>query len=124
VPVICLNAPVTDLHYGRQLKRKRIFNRNISSKSPQSNGVYVCANGGITLFEAEKKFDAGCGFPSFWMHRQNNVKENFLQTYGRTRIQLLCNSCGAHLGHLFTNKHTPTGLRYCINEKAIRLVKL
>ncbi|RYZ30970.1 MAG: peptide-methionine (R)-S-oxide reductase [Chitinophagaceae bacterium] len=89
--------------------------------SPHSNGTYVCAICGTALFEAEKKFDAGCGFPSFWMHKDDNVKENLLQTYGRTRIQLLCNNCGAHLGHLFTSKHTPTGLRYCINENAIRL---
>src|SRR5829696_4683137 len=88
--------------------------------SPESNSVYVCTSCNTILFEEAKKFNAGCGFPSFWMHNKNNVQLKLLQTYGRTRTQVLCNGCGAHLGHLFQNKQTPSGLRYCINEKAIR----
>ena len=89
--------------------------------SPDNNDAYVCSACKNALFEENKRFNAGCGFPSFWMHKGNNVKENLLQTYGRLRIQLLCNNCGAHLWHLFNSKHMPTGLRYCINENAIQL---
>ena len=82
-------------------------------------GAYVCSSCNNKLFDAAKKFDAGCGFPSFWQHTNDNVKLNPLHTYNRRRIQLLCAQCGAHLGHLFQHKHAPTGLRYCINERAI-----
>jgi peptide-methionine (R)-S-oxide reductase len=88
-----------------------------------ATGLYVCSACGHPLFPAAKKFDAGCGFPSFWMHKGDGVKQNPLSTYGRDRIQLLCNSCGQHLGHLFPNKYTPTGVRYCINKEAILLLQ-
>jgi peptide-methionine (R)-S-oxide reductase len=83
-------------------------------------GTYVCTVCGTPLFEAAKKFEAGCGFPSFWLHLETGVKLNPLNTYGRKRIQLLCSQCGLHLGHLFPNKYTPTGVRYCISKEAIR----
>lgn len=86
-------------------------------------GFYVCATCGTPLFEAGKKFEAGCGFPSFWKHVAEHVKFNRLTTHGRERMQLLCNKCGRHLGHLFPNQRTPTGVRYCINHEAIRLVE-
>jgi peptide-methionine (R)-S-oxide reductase len=85
-----------------------------------SAGFYVCATCGTPLFEAGKKFEAGCGFPSFWKHVEERVKFNRLTTYGRERVQLLCNNCGRHLGHLFPNQLTPTGVRYCISHEAIR----
>ena len=81
--------------------------------------VYVCRACGLELFEADKKFDSGTGFPSFWMHIGENVREKFLDTYGRERIQLLCRQCGQHLGHLFSHKKTPTGIRYCINASSL-----
>src|SRR5688572_20094178 len=87
---------------------------------PGLTAIYSCTSCDSPLFEATKKFDAGCGFPSFWMHYGDHVTLNPLNTYGRSRIQLLCTHCGAHLGHLFPNKSTPTQVRYCINEKAIR----
>lgn len=85
-------------------------------------GIYECAACKEPLFEASKKFDAGCGFPSFWKHLGNAVHFNFLETYGRNRIQLLCAKCGQHLGHLFSNDVTPTQQRYCINHQSIKLV--
>jgi len=84
-----------------------------------AEGTFVCSRCGNTLFEANKKFEAGCDFPSFWLHIADNVTLHPLNTYGRHRIQLLCNHCGQHLGHLFDNKFTPTGVRYCINENTI-----
>lgn len=82
-------------------------------------GVYRCSRCGHALFEARKKFDAGCGFPSFWQHKQDGIRLNALTTYGRNRTQLVCNACGQHIGHLFPNRLTPSGLRYCIAHDAI-----
>ncbi|MDB5246688.1 MAG: methionine-R-sulfoxide reductase [Segetibacter sp.] len=89
--------------------------------NPQADvpGAFVCSACGFELFEGDKKFKAGCGFPSFWLHIADHVKLNRLDTYGRHRVQLLCNNCGQHLGHLFENKFTPTRVRYCINQAAI-----
>ncbi len=100
-------------------RHKRLQLKEISSNA----AVYTCSNCGKALFEADKKFDAGAGFPSFWEHIGNRVQQNFLTTYGRERIQLLCSGCGNHLGHLFDNKKTPTRLRYCIKHEAIELVQ-
>ncbi|WP_207493306.1 peptide-methionine (R)-S-oxide reductase [Aridibaculum aurantiacum] len=82
-------------------------------------GVYGCSNCGATLFTAKSRFNAGCGFPSFYQHIEDHVVFKPLDTYGRHRIQLLCRSCGQHLGHLFKHASTPTKVRYCINEKTI-----
>ncbi len=84
-----------------------------------AKGTFVCSACGFELFEADKEFEAGCGFPSFWLHLSDHVKLKPLDTYGRHRIQLLCNNCSQHLGHLFDNKFTPTEVRYCINKNAI-----
>jgi peptide-methionine (R)-S-oxide reductase len=98
-----------------------VFSKKIDFTAGQTaRGHYVCSQCGTPLFEAAKKFDAGCGFPSFWMHLVEQVRLNPLDTYGRKRTQLLCNNCGQHLGHLFEHKQTPTQLRYCINADAIR----
>lgn len=90
---------------------------------PEVEGMYICTGCGAALFETDKKFDSGCGFPSFWLHIGEHVRQNELSTYGRARIQLLCSRCGAHLGHLFEHTLTPTQKRYCINAEAITLVK-
>jgi peptide-methionine (R)-S-oxide reductase len=94
------------------------------TRNAEATGTYVCARCGNALFAANKKFEAGCGFPSFWMHLNAGVELKPLDTYGRYRVQLLCKHCRLHLGHLFSNKHTPTGLRYCINSAAIRLQEI
>ena len=101
-----------------RMQRKQQRRQN---QRQQADGCYVCSGCGQALFDADKKFDSKTGFPSFWMHIGQNVKENFLDTYGRERTQLLCNHCGLHLGHLFPNKHTPTRVRYCINANSIAL---
>lgn len=84
-------------------------------------GTYICSGCGNQLFDAEKKFEAGTGFPSFWMSYEKNVRQQFLNTYGRERIQLVCNSCELHLGHLFQDKRTPSSFRFCIVSDSIRL---
>jgi peptide-methionine (R)-S-oxide reductase len=102
----------------------RLTNKTALPQTQPGNEGYACSNCNNLLFEADSRFEAGCGFPSFWKHRGNNVQQNLLTTYGRERIQLVCARCGQHLGHLFTSKVTPTGVRYCINGNAIVSHKL
>lgn len=104
---------------GRMQRKKQ--HRQHPKQEADGVGVYVCSNCGYELFEEDKKFESGTGFPSFWMHIGQHVKQQFLDTYSRERIQLKCNRCDQHLGHLFPNKTTPTKIRYCINANAISL---
>lgn len=109
------------------LKTSKILVRNqpVDPEGQQHEpGIYTCAACGNALFKADKKFDVGSGFPSFWEHIGESVRQNQLNTYGRARIQLLCNYCGQHLGHLFDDKRAPTNLRYCINANALKLEKI
>ncbi|MFD2514017.1 peptide-methionine (R)-S-oxide reductase [Pontibacter locisalis] len=99
-----------------------VRNQNIDSRQRQDeHGVYTCSSCGAVLFEASRKFDVGSGFPSFWDQAGESVKHKSLDTYGRHRVQLLCNRCGQHLGHLFQDSRTPTNVRYCINAASIKL---
>jgi peptide-methionine (R)-S-oxide reductase len=98
-----------------------MFGAKLPEFNMQASGTYVCARCRHALFAAHQQFDAGCGFPSFWWHLEGGITQKPLHTYGRSRIQLLCSHCGQHLGHLFPNKHTPTGLRYCISKTSIQL---
>jgi peptide-methionine (R)-S-oxide reductase len=88
-------------------------------------GVYVCKGCGSKLFEAKTKFDAGCGWPSFYDSiDKSNVLEKPDYSHGMNRIEVLCANCDGHLGHVFTDGHgKPTGLRYCINSASLGFEK-
>jgi peptide-methionine (R)-S-oxide reductase len=88
------------------------------------SGVYRCICCGEPLFESERKFDAGCGWPSFDAPlNESNVEEHVDQTHGMSRTEVTCRKCDAHLGHVFPDGPTETGQRYCINSAAIDLKK-
>ncbi len=87
-------------------------------------GTYSCGACGLTLFESDAKFDAHCGWPSFDRAAAGDrIKEVLDKTHGMMRTEILCSRCGSHLGHVFNDGPTETGLRYCVNSLSLDFTK-
>ena len=111
-----------EYHVLRQKGTERAFTGEYWNTTER--GVYTCRGCGEVLFESESKFDAGCGWHSFDKPAAPNViDEERDASHGMLRTEVLCQACGGHLGHVFPDGPTDTGLRYCINSLSIDLKK-
>tara|TARA_Y100000768_G_scaffold94609_1_gene68733 strand:+ start:169 stop:576 length:408 start_codon:yes stop_codon:yes gene_type:complete len=87
----------------------------------KQDGVYHCVVCDIDLFSSDSKYESGSGWPSFWQPLSNGSVDTEIDTsHGMVRVEALCHSCGAHLGHVFPDGPEPTGDRYCMNSASMR----
>ena len=125
------NVSKTDEEWRRELSPEQYeILRNKGTERPWSHeynnekrsGTYRCAGCGAELFPSDTKFESGTGWPSFYAPAgEETVDTESDASHGMARTEVLCASCGGHLGHVFEDGPNPTGLRYCINGCAIEL---
>lgn len=86
-------------------------------------GTYTCGACHTQLFDSASKFDSGCGWPSFDEAKEGAIEYIKDTTFGMLRTEILCATCGSHLGHVFNDGTTQTGQRYCVNSLSIDFSK-
>ena len=83
------------------------------------DGIYSCVVCDFALFESEKKYESGTGWPSFYDALDDTISTKEDNSYGMKRIEINCKKCGSHLGHIFPDGPRPTGQRYCVNSLSL-----
>lgn len=82
-------------------------------------GEYRCGACNTPLFDSDSKFDSGCGWPSFDKSKEGAVEYVLDKSHGMIRTEIVCATCGSHLGHVFNDGPTDTGQRYCVNSLSV-----
>ena len=109
-------------HVLREKGTERAFTGALTEN--HETGNYHCVGCGALLFLSNAKFASGCGWPSFMLPVHSAaVHEHADLSFGMRRIEVTCNRCGGHLGHLFPDGPRPTGLRYCINSASLTFTR-
>ena len=83
------------------------------------DGIYSCVVCDFALFESEKKYESGTGWPSFYDALEDTISTKEDNSYGMKRIEINCKKCDSHLGHIFPDGPKPTGQRYCVNSLSL-----
>ncbi len=87
-------------------------------------GIYVCKGCNTELFTSATKYDAGCGWPSFFDAIDNGMINTITDySHGMVRKEITCANCGGHLGHVFDDGPAPSGVRYCVNSLSLDFKK-
>jgi peptide-methionine (R)-S-oxide reductase len=125
---VAFELDLSDEEWRKKLSRERYEVLRKAATEPafsgtllhmEDDGSFTCGGCGQALFESGAKFESGSGWPSFDQAIPGSVLEHPDNSHFMRRTEIVCSRCGGHLGHLFNDGPTDTGMRYCVNSLAV-----